>query len=250
MVFISRFLTGSGPEQSNQLVSRGTGDKVQGALPFRPHGNNSRGRIRTCISRVSSEVTLVFTTGQVSFPVLGSQLPVRGQECPHYTNFAGERARRVDSRRDISWYLVHRGYAPVPGALILGRIAILRVFVRGEVSLLFHHRRKPRSQLAGARLQQGPRLSCYLRTATCQLNFWSGYRWTRLGLRPGGFEPPTPQRGLPHEVSVAFRHRPCEKLNRDRTSRHARSYRHATQMPQASRVMELSLLQERRRLTN
>ena len=47
-----------------------------------------------------------------------------------------------DSRRDISRYLVVRDYAPVPEALILGRTPVLRVVIGGEVSLLFHHRRK------------------------------------------------------------------------------------------------------------
>jgi len=50
---------------------------------------------------------------------------------------AGESAKRADSRRDISRYLVFRDYAPVPGVLILGRTAVLRVVHWCEVSLLF-----------------------------------------------------------------------------------------------------------------
>jgi hypothetical protein len=40
---------------------------------------------------------------------------------------AGEPARKVDSGRDFSRYLVFRGYAPVPRTLIPGRVANLRV---------------------------------------------------------------------------------------------------------------------------
>jgi hypothetical protein len=69
------------------------------------------------ISPRVSQVPVVFTTG----PICLFQL-------------AGEHARRADSRRDISRYLVFRGYAPVPRALILGRIAVLRV-VHGAMYL-------------------------------------------------------------------------------------------------------------------
>jgi hypothetical protein len=40
---------------------------------------------------------------------------------------AGEPTTRADSRRDISGYLAHRDYAPLPRALIPGRAAALRV---------------------------------------------------------------------------------------------------------------------------
>jgi len=47
------------------ISGRGTGDNgTLGVLPFKPHGHTSRGRIRTSITRVRGEVTVVFTTGQ------------------------------------------------------------------------------------------------------------------------------------------------------------------------------------------
>ena len=73
-------------------------------------GTYSRGRTRTCISRVRGEVTVVFTTGQSSA-----------------SSLAGEPTRKADSGRDFSRYLVLRDYAPVPGTLIPGRAAALRV---------------------------------------------------------------------------------------------------------------------------
>ena len=74
-------------------------------------GTYSRGRTRTCISRVRGEVTVVFTTGQ-SFLLL---------------QLAGEPTRKADSGRDFSRHLVLRDYAPVPGTLIPGRAAALHV---------------------------------------------------------------------------------------------------------------------------
>ena len=74
-------------------------------------GTNSRDRIRTCISRVRGEVTVVFTTGQ--------------SLC--FTKLAGEPTRKADSGRDFSRYLVIRDYAPVPRTLIPGRAATPRV---------------------------------------------------------------------------------------------------------------------------
>jgi hypothetical protein len=50
---------------------------------------------------------------------------------------AGEPARRADSGHDFSRYLALRDYAPVPGTLIPGRAAALRVVQWREVSLLF-----------------------------------------------------------------------------------------------------------------
>ena len=73
-------------------------------------GTYSRGRTRTCISRVRGEVTVVFTTGQ-SFRFITRREPTR----------------KADSERDFPRYLVLRDYAPVPGTLIPGRAAALRV---------------------------------------------------------------------------------------------------------------------------
>ena len=76
-------------------------------------GTNSRGRIRTCISRVRGEVTVVFTTGQSLLDL--------------FQQLAGEPTRKADSGHDFSRYLMLRDYAPVPGTLIPGRAAALRV---------------------------------------------------------------------------------------------------------------------------
>jgi len=43
----------------------------------------------------------------------------------------GNEREESDSRHDISGYLVDRDYAPVPGTLILGRDASLRVVIVG-----------------------------------------------------------------------------------------------------------------------
>jgi len=49
------------------VIGRGISDDgTLGALPFSYAGTNSRDRIRTCISRSTGEVTVVFTTGQTS----------------------------------------------------------------------------------------------------------------------------------------------------------------------------------------
>ena len=76
-------------------------------------GTNSRGRIRTFISRVRGEVTVVFTTGQSLLDL--------------FQQLAGEPTRKADSGHDFSRYLMLRDYAPVPGTLIPGRAAALRV---------------------------------------------------------------------------------------------------------------------------
>jgi hypothetical protein len=90
-----------------------------------------------------------------------------GPACPlHQNTSAGELARRVDSRRDIPGYLVHRGYAPVPAALILGRTAVLHVVLHWRRSIpSLHHRRKP---------------------ASCRAD--KSVRSTRLALQPGNME--------------------------------------------------------------
>jgi hypothetical protein len=60
-------------------------------------------------------------------------LPKRSNRSLHHppswrlAKFAGEPTRRVDSGHDFSRYLVPRDYAPVPGTLIPGRAAALRV---------------------------------------------------------------------------------------------------------------------------
>ena len=74
-------------------------------------GTDSRGRIRTCISRVRGEVTVVFTTRQSL----------------RFNKLAGEPTRKADSGHELSRYFMLRDYAPVPGTLIPGRVAALRV---------------------------------------------------------------------------------------------------------------------------
>jgi len=90
------------------------------ALPF---------SIRQCLADRSNFFTIALSLVNghpISSP---SQLHLPAlNEIPHRAHrLAGEPTRRADSRQDFSRYLVLRGYAPVPGALILGRAAALRV---------------------------------------------------------------------------------------------------------------------------
>ena len=77
-------------------------------------------------------------------------------------------------------YVVHQGCAPIPQVRSLGRAAALLV-VRGEVTLLFHHRRDR------LRKQIHPRLGTKRRAgsdARAYCENWSGNKRTRSLLQP------------------------------------------------------------------
>jgi len=113
-------------------------------------GTDSRGRTRTCISRVRGEVTVVFTTGQTSSK-----------------NSPGNR-REEDSGRDLPWEFPLEAYASLPAVPIPGAGPCFPARLQlGEVSLLFHHRRSlltyylpshPTASIEGVRTS--PRTSC------------------------------------------------------------------------------------------
>ena len=169
--------------------SRGTSDTAFRCLTFGPHGHNSRGRSRTCIPRIPSEVTVVFTTGLVSVVSLRASV---SKDSPGKV--------REEFEAVLSRNLVSRGYAPIPRVRSLGRVFVpARIFA--EVTLLFHHRRETNRQSSVVRRQRRtPRPLRHERNRATR-NLVREHAVADAFIA-GGFEPPHPE-GLT-EVSATF----------------------------------------------